>query len=106
MPSKARACGSVAREQVGFKSGDAVEAPGGVDHFLDELFFGGRLGLVFSEEFLDVALVGGGVFGGQEDGLAGEAVTERIERSALLAGGGAGARGMLGVGAVDGGAVV
>jgi hypothetical protein len=39
-----------AGDQAGFEQRDAVEAPGGVDQFLDELGFGGRGGLVFVEE--------------------------------------------------------
>ena len=38
-----------AREQFGFECGGAVEAPGGIDEFLDELLFGGALGLIFVE---------------------------------------------------------
>ena len=66
-----------AGEQVGFEGGDAVEPPRGVGEFLDELLFGGALRLVFVEEFLGVALIGGGVLGGQDDGAAGEAVASR-----------------------------
>ena len=89
-----------AGEEVGFEERDAVEAPGGVGEFLDELGFGGGGGLVFVEELLAVALVGGGVFGGQDGGAAGEAVAEGVERGALFAGFGARAGGVLGVGAV------
>jgi hypothetical protein len=84
-------------EHFGFKGRDAVDAPGGVDQFLDELPFGGGLGLVFAEEILGVALVGGGVFGGQEDGAAGESVGGGIEGGAEFAGAGAGSGGELGV---------
>ena len=57
-----------------------------------------------------MALVGGLVLRGQDDGVAGEAVAQRVQLRALLAGVSAGAGGFLGVGTVDrstiGGAVV
>ena len=59
-----------AGEQVGFEERDAVEAPGGVGEFLDELGFGGSGGLVFVEEAAAMCVVGGSVFGG-EDGRGG-----------------------------------
>ncbi len=62
--------GSGAGEHFRFEARDAVEAPGGVDEFLDELRFGGSGGLVFDEEAAAMFLVGGGVFGG-EDGRSG-----------------------------------
>jgi hypothetical protein len=51
-------------EERGFERGDAVETPGGVGEFLDELRFGGSGGSIFVEELVAVELVGGGVFGG------------------------------------------
>jgi hypothetical protein len=83
---------------------DAVESPGGVGAFVDELDLGGSLGLVFVLELRAVELVGGRVLGRQNGGLAGEAVGERVERGAALAGFGARASGMDGIGAVSGGA--
>jgi hypothetical protein len=44
-------------EQPGFEEWDAVEAPGGVGDFVDELGFGGGGGFVLIEKLLDVALV-------------------------------------------------
>ncbi len=57
-------------EQSGFEERDAVEAPGCVGEFLDELSFGWSGGLVFIQELAAVLLVGDWVFGGQ-DGSAG-----------------------------------
>lgn len=96
--------GGGAGEHVGFKQRDAIETPGGVGEFLDELGFGGGGGLVFVEEAAAMCVVGGGIFGGENGGGGGEAVAQRVERRMLLAGGGAGAGGVLGVGAIDGGA--
>jgi hypothetical protein len=95
-----------ASKKVGFEEWDAVEAPGGVGEFVDELSFRWGGGLVLVEELLDVALEGGEVLGGEDGGAAGEAVLERVERGAEFAGGGAGAGGVLGVGAVYFGAMV
>src|ERR1700734_566545 len=58
-------------EERGFEQGDAVEAPGGVGDFGDELGLGGGGGLVFVEELAAVALVGGGVLGGEDGGRGG-----------------------------------
>ncbi len=66
-------------EEGGFKGGDAVEAPGGGGERVDELFFESAEGLEILEEAAAVGLVGGGVFGGQEVGVAGEAVAAGVE---------------------------
>ena len=63
-----------AGQELGFQEWDAVEAPSGVGEFLGELLFGGSLGTVLVEELLEVALVGGEIFRGQDRGAAGEAV--------------------------------
>ena len=91
-------------EQFGFEEWDAVEAPGGVCDFVGELRLGGRSGGVLIEKLLDVALVSVGVLGWQEGGAGSQAVTEGVERGALLARFGARAGGVRRVGAVDGGA--
>ena len=91
-------------EQLGFEKWDAVETPGGVGDFVDQLSFGGGCGGVFIDELLDVALVGFRVLGGQDGGAGSQAVAEGVERRALLARFGARAGGVRGVGAVDGGA--
>ena len=94
-----------ASEEVGFEQRDSIEAPGGVDQFLNELSFGGGGGLVFVEELAAVGFISGGIFGGKDDGLGGEAVAEGVEGRALFAGFGARAGGVLGVGVIDGGAI-
>ena len=52
-----------------------------------------------------MALVGRLVLGGQDDGVAGQSMTERVERGALFAGIGTGASGFLDVGTIDGGTI-
>jgi hypothetical protein len=49
--------------------------------------------LVFIVKIVAMALVGGGVLGGEDRRAAGEAVGEGVEGRALFAGGGAGAGG-------------
>ena len=93
-------------QQFGFEEGDAVEAPGGVGDFVDQLSLGGGAGLVLVEKLLDVALVGFGVLGRQDGGAGSETMAQRVERRTLLAGFGARTGGVLGVGAVGGGATV
>jgi len=61
-------------EQLGFEQRDAVQAPGGVGGFVDQLSFGGGGGGVLVEKLLDVALVDFEILGGQDSGLGGEAV--------------------------------
>jgi hypothetical protein len=91
-------------EQLGFNEWDAVEAPGGVCDFVDQLRFGGIGGLVLVEKLLDVPLVGFGVLSGQDGGAGRETVAECVLRRALFARFGARAGGVRGVGAVGGGA--
>ncbi|HMD47962.1 MAG TPA: hypothetical protein VKG79_02645 [Bryobacteraceae bacterium] len=91
-----------AAEEAGFEERDAVETPGGVDQFVDEVGFGGGCRLVFVEESAAVGFEGGRVFGGEQRGCGGEAVAESVQRGALFAGFGAGSGGVLGVRAVDG----
>ena len=91
-------------EKLGFEEWDAVDAPGGVGEFVDELSLGGGGGSVLVEKLLDVALVGVGVLGGQDSGAGGEAMAEGVERGTLLTRFGARAGGVRRVGAVDGGA--
>ena len=94
-----------AREDVGLEKGNALQAPGGVGEFLDEMSFGCRGGLVFVDELAAVLLVSDWILHGQDGGLGGQAVAKGVERGTLFAGAGARAGGMLGVGAIDGGAI-
>ena len=93
-------------EKLGFEEWDAVEAPGGVGDFVDELGLGGGGGLVLVEELLDVALIGFGVLVGQDGGLGGETMAQGVAGGTLLARFGARTGGVLGVGAVGGGATL
>jgi hypothetical protein len=63
------------------------------------------LGLVLVEKILDMALMVGGILGGEEDGAASESMSQSIEGGAEFSGLGTGSGGMLGIGAVGGGAV-
>ena len=92
-------------EQVVFERGDSVQAPGGVGESLDELGFGGAFGLVFGGEGAEVGVVGVVILIGHDDDVAGESVAEGVEGGALFAFGSYGAGGVLGVTAVDFGAV-
>jgi hypothetical protein len=58
-------------EHIGFETRDAVETPGGVCEFLDELGLGGSGGFVFVQELAAMALEGGWVFRGQDGGAGG-----------------------------------
>ena len=58
-------------EDIGFDGGDAVLAPGGVGQGLDEMGFGGALGIVFVGERFQVGLVCFEVLGGHDDDPAG-----------------------------------
>ena len=92
-------------EQFGFEGRDAVEAPGGVGDFVDQLSFGGGGGFVLIEKLLDVALIGVGVLSGQDGGAGGETVAERVLRRTLLSLFGTRTGGVEGVGVVGGGAL-
>jgi len=52
-----------AGEKVGLEQRDAVEAPGGVGEFMNELSLGGGGGMVFIEKLPDVLLIGSEVLG-------------------------------------------
>src|SRR5689334_21914835 len=78
--------GDAERVEIGLNGGGAVHAPGGVDEGLDEMGFGGAFGLVFVEEGMGVPLIRGIVLSGEDDGLAGDAVAERVQFGALLPG--------------------
>ena len=89
-------------EQVGFEEWNAVEAPGGVGDFVDELTFGSVGGFVLGEKLLEVELVGFGVLCGQDSGAGCEAMAESVLRRALFARFGARTGGEPGIRAVRG----
>jgi hypothetical protein len=72
-------------QQLGFEEWDAVETPGGVGEFVNQLSLDGVGGFIVSEKLLEVALVGCGVLGGQDGRAGGEAMTESVLRRALFA---------------------
>ena len=84
------------RERLGFQRRDAVDPPRSIDELLDELSFGGALGFILIVAPLGMALVGGGVFGRQQDSAAGEAVGQRVEGGVEFTSAGAGVGGLLG----------
>ena len=68
------------RQQIALQGGDSIEAPGGVGKILDQLLFGGTLGLVFVEKGLGVTVERGRIFRGECGRLAGQSVANRVER--------------------------
>ncbi|HTA68717.1 MAG TPA: hypothetical protein VK776_10590 [Bryobacteraceae bacterium] len=66
-------------EEGGLGGRNAVEAPGGVAQRLDELLFERTFGLELVDETQEMALVGGLVFGGQDNDVAGEAVAQGVQ---------------------------
>src|ERR1700722_382880 len=82
-----RICGAV--EHVGFEKRDAVETPGGIREFLDELGFGGCDGSIFIEEAAAMGIERRWVFGGEDGGGGRQAMAQGVERRTLLAGIGA-----------------
>src|SRR5260370_16741913 len=70
--------GEAQGEEIVFQGRNAVQAPGGVGDGLHELFFDHAFRLQVVEETLGEALVGGEVLGGEDDGVAGEAVPNRL----------------------------
>jgi hypothetical protein len=66
-------------EQTGFEGAHAAQAPGGHGHLLDKQGFGGSGGLVFGEKGVEQFLKLFRVLVGEDGGLGGEAVTERVE---------------------------
>jgi hypothetical protein len=55
-------------KNVGFKERNAVETPGGVGEFDDELRLGGSGGFVLVEKAAAMCVVSGSVFGGEDGG--------------------------------------
>jgi hypothetical protein len=73
-----------------FDGFDAVETPAGVGDLAGELDFAAAFGVEGFEEFGVVGVIGGAVFVGEEDGLAGEAVAEAVEADSGFGFGGGG----------------
>jgi hypothetical protein len=61
-----------------FHHPDAGATPAGYDHHLDEFLFGGADGFVLIEEVLSVGFEGRGVFTGEEDDAAENAVLQAV----------------------------
>jgi hypothetical protein len=78
-------------DQIMLERRNTVEPPRGIGEELDKLFFESADGLVVVDESADEGLVGIQVLGGQDDGLAGQAVTIGVQGRALFAGYGFGA---------------
>ncbi len=83
-----------------FERGDTEETPFGIGDELDESAFFVVPRGVFVQVALDMSLVDGGVFAGQEDGAAGEPGFHGVPRRYGFAFGGNGPGGMLRVGAI------
>ena len=88
-------------EQTGFEGAHAAQAPGGHGHLLDEQGFGRSGGLVFGEKSVEQFLELFRVFVGEDGGLGGEAVAERVEADGGAAFGSARAGGELGVATIS-----
>src|SRR5260370_8085049 len=72
-------------EECGLGGRNAIESPGGVPERLDKLLLERAFGLELVDETLEMVLVGGLVFGGQDDDVSGEAMAQSVQRLALLA---------------------
>ena len=84
-------------EDLGFEERDAVEAPGGIGEFGDELGFGWAGGLVFITELAEMFFVSGGIFGGNQEAAGAVAIFEGVEPDGFFAFGGLRSGGVLGV---------
>ena len=93
-------------EDLGFGAVVAGEAPVGVGELFDEIAADVGLGFVEGEVEVEVGLVGGGVFVGEEAGLGVDAVAEGVEADAVFPCVGTWAGGEFGVVAVDFGALL
>ncbi|HEY6988400.1 MAG TPA: hypothetical protein VH369_08450 [Bryobacteraceae bacterium] len=85
-----------------FEGGDAAQAPGDIGERLDEFGFFETNGLPFLFVGGDVALVFGSVVGGKQDGGAGEAGFDGIQRRVTLTRFGAGSGAEKCIGAIGG----
>lgn len=82
-------------DEIGFERVSAFEAPLGIAKGLEEEFFVGTCRGEILEEFCAESFEGFGAFPGEDYGLAGEAVAERIKGGGELAFGGAWSGGKL-----------
>ena len=80
--------------------GDAAATPDGLDELVDELEFGGSLGLELIENFLSQIFEDAGVFGCEDVGFAVSTVAEGVEAGFEFAFAGFGASAFLGVTAI------
>ena len=72
-------------QELGFDEGEAIEAPFGGDDFVNQVGFGGAGRAKLLEVGIEETLKVGGVFRGEDQGLAGEAVAKSVLRRALFA---------------------
>jgi hypothetical protein len=91
-------------EDGGFDGIEAAETPAGGGHGFDEFALNRVGGLEAGEEGIEKNFEFVGGFGGEDDGVGGESVTEAVGGGARAAGGGAGAMGFGSVDAGGGGA--
>ena len=73
-------------QELGFDESEAIEAPFGGDDFVNQVEFDGAGRAKLLEVGIEETLKVGGVFRGEDQGLASEAVAERVLRRALFAG--------------------
>ena len=74
------------RQELGFDEGEAIETPFGGDDFVHQVEFDEAGGLELLEVTIQEALKLCRVFRGEDEGLTGEAMAERVLRRALFAG--------------------
>ncbi|HEX6897270.1 MAG TPA: hypothetical protein VF146_18450 [Bryobacteraceae bacterium] len=86
-------------QELSFDQFEAIEAPPGGDHFADQVVLDGAVGTELLVVGIEQALVIGGVFARENQGLGCEAVADRVLRRALFAGVGFGAAGFCAIGA-------
>lgn len=80
-------------EELSFDAGDAVEAPFGRDHFMDQVELDRADGAELLEVGVEEGVEVGGVLGGEDEGLRTQPVFEGVLRRAGAAGFGDGSAG-------------
>ncbi len=73
-----RELGHADGEEAGFEGAEAAQAPRGHGHLLDEQGLGGSRGLIFVEKSIPELAEFLRIFAGEDGGLGGEAVAERV----------------------------